>query len=239
MPEDTVREAFERLSADYDRRFPLIIPHYREFHQVVIRRVLEHVRLRGRSGTWIELGCGTGELSRRLLEAVPDLSLHALDLSPAMVARAREKLAAWAGRVTIEVGNVLTAPLPADAGGAVSALAVHHLEAEEKRALFGRVLRTLAPGGLFVLADAVAGDDARAEASYEAVWVEHMTGAGLPQEEVEAVLDDHRRNDRFSRLDEQLAWLREAGFTRVECLWKHDLLAVVAAERPEGRPPRP
>ena len=234
MPEETVREAFERLSTEYDRRFPRIIPRYHDFHGVVIRRVLEHVRHRGQSGTWIELGCGTGELSRRLLEAVPDLVLHAVDLSPAMVERAREKLARWADQVTLAVGNFLTAPLPAGAEGAVSALAVHHLEPDEKRMLFARLAGTLEPGGLFVLADAVAGDDPRAEASYEAVWVEHMSDAGLSEEEIEAVLEDHRRNDRFSRLDEQMAWLREAGFTRVECLWKHYLLAVVSAERPEA-----
>lgn len=232
MPEDTVREAFERLSADYDRRFPRIIPRYHEFHGVVIRRVLEHVRLRGRSGTWIELGCGTGELSRRLLEAVPDLELHAVDLAPAMVERARGKLAPWGDRVTFAVGDVLTVPLPPDAAGAVSALAVHHLDPTGKRALFARLARTLAPGGLFVLADAVAGDGPRAEASHEAVWVEHMAEAGLSEAEIEEVLDDHRRHDRFSGLEEQIVWLREAGFTQVECLWKHYLLAVLSAERP-------
>lgn len=37
----------------------------------------------------------------------------------------------------------------------VSVLAVHHLEADEKRDLFRRVRRALAPGGRFVLADLI------------------------------------------------------------------------------------
>ena len=36
-----------------------------------------------------------------------------------------------------------------------SALCVHHLHDADKRELFGRVARVLAPGGLFVLGDVV------------------------------------------------------------------------------------
>lgn len=209
-----------------------MIPRYRDFHGAVVSRAIHQPATPG--ALWIELGCGTGELSRRLLEALPDVRLHAIDLSDAMLERAREKLAPWSGRVTFERGNALQAPLPPGAAGVVSALAIHHLDGAEKRALFARLARTLAPGGLFLLADAVDGETPAYTAYYRARWADHMRASGLSEEEVRGILDDHERNDRFSRLSEQMAWLGEAGFERVECLWKHELLVVVAAER-QGR----
>jgi tRNA (cmo5U34)-methyltransferase len=233
--EDSVRAAFERLSADYDARFPRIIPRYAEFHGVVVQRVAEHVH--GRDGraaagrTWLDLGCGTGELSRRLLEAVPGLRLHCLDLAPAMIERAREKLAAWEGQVSFAVGHFLTAPLPGDAAGVVSALAVHHLEGAEKRALFERLHRGLAPGALLVLGDAVNGGSEAYTDYYLRRWVEHMRASGMTEDEIAGVLRDHDQNDRFSTLDEQMAWLLEAGFRDLECPWKYFLLVVVAGQK--------
>lgn len=229
MREAGLREAFERLSAEYDARFPKIIPRYAEFHAVIVGRLVAH--LGSGPAQVVELGCGTGELSRRLLEALPHLRLQCIDLSPAMIERAREKLAPWSDRTSFIVGNFLTTPVPEGSGGAVSALAVHHLDPEEKRMLFSRLGRQLGPRGLFVLGDAVAGESDFTTAYYEERWVEHMRASGMEEREILSVLEDHRQNDRFSTLGEQMRWLAEGGFTRVECLWKHFLLAVVAAEK--------
>lgn len=229
---ETVRETFERLSSDYDARFPKIIPRYAEFHAVIAQRVAEQEPPRGVGGAFVELGSGTGELSRRLLQTSPDLRLHCVDVSRAMIERAREKLAAWTGRVSFEVADIRQASLPELAAGAASALAVHHLDGDEKRELFHRLFRALAPGAVLVLGDAVEGESAYYVGYYTRRWVDHMRASGMDEEEIQTVLDDHRRNDRLSRLGEQMRWLREAGFERVECIWKHFLLAVVAAEKP-------
>lgn len=234
--EDEVRATFERFSADYDARFPRLIPRYAEFHGVTVQRMAEHLRRRAASTTGgrplvVDLGCGTGELSRRLLEAVPDVRVHGIDLAPAMVERAREKLTRRGREVTFAVGNILEADLPPEAAGVISALAVHHLEGLEKAALFRRLFASLAPDGLFVLGDAVDGESSRATRYYEARWVDHMREAGLDESEIGSVLADHERNDRFSTLTEHLAWLRAAGFREVECLWKYYFLVVLAAAK--------
>jgi len=74
----------------------------------------------------LELGTGTGETARRVLDRHPDAQLIGIDASPGMVKVARESLPT--DRVRLLVGR-LEDPLP---GGAfdlvVSCLAVHHLE---------------------------------------------------------------------------------------------------------------
>lgn len=81
----------------------------------------------------LELGMGTGETTRALLEAYPDAWVVGLDSSPEMVFRLRE-----------EYDDVMLArmedPLPDGPWDLViSVLSVHHLTAERKHTLFRRV----------------------------------------------------------------------------------------------------
>jgi tRNA threonylcarbamoyl adenosine modification protein (Sua5/YciO/YrdC/YwlC family) len=162
------------------------------------------------SGSWVrrmlELGTGTGETARRLLERHPGAELVGIDENPAMLEAARSRLPAE--RVSLHVSR-LEDPLPAGPFDLVaSALCVHHLRGPAKRDLFGRVIAALAPGGRFVLADLV-----------------------VPADPDDAVTSLSPGFDHPSTLDEQLRWLEEAGFdARVS--WQHRDLAVVVADAP-------
>ena len=81
----------------------------------------------------LELGVGTGETTRRLLERYPDAEVTGLDSQPEMVFKAREVgIAARLARIED--------PLPDGPWDLVlSVLAVHHLTDPQKRDLFRRV----------------------------------------------------------------------------------------------------
>ena len=148
----------------------------------------------------LELGTGTGETARRLLSLYPEARLVGIDASEAMLAVARADLSADL-RVQRLEDRLPEGPFDL----VVSALAVHHLNADEKRDLFSRVRQELAPGGRFVLADLVVPDR-----------VEDVVTPATPD------------FDKPDTLADILAWLDEAGFvTSVEWSWK-DLAAVRA-----------
>ncbi len=100
--------------------------------------------------TVLDLGIGTGETSRRMLEAHPEARITGLDSSPDMVFRARE--------LGIEVRLArMEDPLPDGPWDLVMAvLSVHHLTAEGKRDLFRRVREQ---SRSLVLADVVQVDE--------------------------------------------------------------------------------
>jgi len=101
----------------------------------------------------LELGIGTGETARRVLARHPEAKLIGVDGSPGMVGVARDSLPS--DRVSVLVGS-LEDPLPDGPFDlVVSALAVHHLQADSKADLFRRIAEALEPGGRFVLADVV------------------------------------------------------------------------------------
>jgi tRNA (cmo5U34)-methyltransferase len=98
----------------------------------------------------LDLGIGTGETSRRLLDRYPEVEITGLDHSPEMVFRARE--------MGIEVRLArFEDPLPDGPWDLVIAvLSVHHLRAEGKRDLFRRVREQ---SRAMVVGDVVAGPD--------------------------------------------------------------------------------
>jgi tRNA (cmo5U34)-methyltransferase len=81
----------------------------------------------------LELGMGTGETTRRLLDAHPDAWVVGLDSSPEMVFRARENYD------DVQLAR-MEDPLPDGPWDLViSVLSVHHLTDDQKRTLFRRV----------------------------------------------------------------------------------------------------
>ena len=151
----------------------------------------------------LELGTGTGETARAVLDKHPQAHLTTIDGSPRMVRVARENLPAH--RVDVVLGR-LEDPLPAGPFDlVVSALAVHHLEGEGKADLYRRVAAVLAPAGRFVLADVV-------EPVNPSYVVTHI------DPEV----------DHPSTLDENLAWLEAAGLFPEVAYTDRDLVVIDA-----------
>ena len=90
----------------------------------------------------LDLGAGTGLLSRRIADAHPHAELHLFDAAPAMLEQAREALG---DRARIHVGDFAGTLPPGPFDAVVSSLAIHHLDNPGKRDLFARVLDALAP----------------------------------------------------------------------------------------------
>jgi tRNA threonylcarbamoyl adenosine modification protein (Sua5/YciO/YrdC/YwlC family) len=173
------------------------IPVYDEFQDAVVRA----------SGSGasrvLELGTGTGETARRLLEHHPAALLVGMDESASMLGAARESLPA--DRVSLRVGAIED-PLPEGPFDVVAtALCVHHLEGELKRDLFARVRALLAPRGRFVLGDVV-----------------------VPVDPADAVIPLSDGYDHPSPLADQMRWLAETGFD-ARVVWEHQDLAVIVA----------
>lgn len=81
----------------------------------------------------LELGMGTGETTRRLIEAYPDAWVIGLDASPDMVFRAREVYD------DVQLARIED-PLPDGPWDLViGVLSIHHLRADQKKELLRRV----------------------------------------------------------------------------------------------------
>ncbi len=103
--------------------------------------------------TVMDFGAGTGLIANGIAPLVAHL--HAVDISPSMLA-ALEKKPALQGKVTIHCQDILTTPLGLSVDLVVSAMAMHHVDDTE--ALLRTLYAHLKPGGQLGLADLDAED---------------------------------------------------------------------------------
>lgn len=219
--------SFERSAAEYDRARRALVTCQDSLHARLIEALPEN------AGRILELGAGTGLLSAALARAFPQAELVLVDAAPAMLAQARQRLA---GHVRLEC-QVLdySQTLPAgEFDAVVSALSIHHLAHVDKQALFARLFTVLRPGGVFANADQVLGPTPEQELYYQQIWEAQARAAGAREADIEAAIE-RQRLDISAPLEDQLAWMRKAGFERVDCHFKDYRFALMVGRRADEK----
>jgi tRNA (cmo5U34)-methyltransferase len=154
----------------------------------------------------LDLGTGDGRLLALLRRDRPEMLGVGLDFSAEMLDAARERLADEE-RVEL-VEHDLDDPLPAlgSFDAVVSSFAIHHLEHERKRSLYGEAFELLEPGGVFANFEHIASPTERLHRAFFAA--------------IDEPIENEDPSDRTLDVETQLAWLREVGFDHVDCYWK-------------------
>jgi tRNA (cmo5U34)-methyltransferase len=179
----------------------------------------------------LDIGCGAGNYSLKLLETLPDLSVTLVDLSRAMLERAVERVGSrTSGRVRALQGDIRELALGAEAFDIVVAAAVfHHLRDEaEWRDVFGRCYAALKPGGSIWISDLV---EHAEPAVHRLMWERY--GEYLAQLKGEAYREQVfayiAQEDTPRPLLFQVDLLRAVGFERIEILHKNSCFAAFGA----------
>lgn len=183
------------------------IPHRRSAEEMLLAALPAQIN------RFLDLGTGDGRLLALIRGRHPEAIAIGLDSSEPMLARAAER---FDGDPGVELrAHDLRLPLaeaePFDA--VVSGLAIHHLEDDRKRELFAEIHALLNPGGVFANLDLVAPASQQLHERF--------------RREIGRVEDDP--SDRLADLSDQLEWMREAGFSEVDCHFKWLELALVVA----------
>jgi tRNA (cmo5U34)-methyltransferase len=216
-------------AAGYDAARRALVPCFDAFYGNALEVVADWGPPEG--ARVLDLGAGTGLFAAVVLDRFPSARLRLVDVSPDMLAQARRRFAgADPSRVAFGVLDMAEGDLGGPWDLVVSALAIHHLDAGAKRALFARVRAALAPGGLFVNAEQVLGPGDAAEARYKRLWEVQARAAGASDDDIGRA-QERMRHDRCDTVEDQLRWLREAGFAGADCTFKAWRFAVLAAWR--------
>ena len=179
----------------------------------------------------LDVGCGAGNYTLKLLEQLPNLDVTLIDLSQPMLERAKERVKrATTGSITSIQGDIREIKLPDQGFDIVLAAAVlHHLRTDlEWRDVFAAFHRILRPGGSVWVFDLV-------ESSIPAVqkFMRQQYGEYLTRLKDEAYRDHVfayvEREDTPRPLLFQLDLLRQVGFAQVEVLHKNVCFAAFGA----------
>lgn len=233
----------------WDRQQEWYMPDREERFRVMLDMVEALV---GPAPRVLDLACGTGSITDRVLRRFPEATSTGVDLDPALLTIAEGHFAGDA-RVTFVTADLKDpdwrAALPHDSYDAVlTATALHWLPSKELAVLYGQLAPLLAPGGVFMNADHMpdpatpridaaehahrhAGMD-RAKAAGAVDWREWWALAGAEPALAEQVKQrfeiygEHADGDTPSE-----AWhaetLRAAGFAEARTVWRSPSDALV------------
>lgn len=159
------RAAFDRQAPTYDT--DMCGRHARALYPLVADAVVRAVAAVP-SSNLLDLGCGTGALARAVLERAPSCRLTGVDLSPAMLDKARDRLDGAANLVLADVEQLPFRDGTFDAAWCNDSF--HHYPDPEKAAF--QMWRVLRRSGTLVIGDIWQAAPARAIMN---AWMPHSS----------------------------------------------------------------
>ena len=227
----TTQTIFDLTAATYDRDRARLIPCHDRFYAWTIDLI--PAAALGQAMRILDLGAGSGILTGFIRQRFPEAHIHLIDFSYPMLDLAKQRLDAPSApdpNLTFQHGDYTIAPLPSNLDAIVSALSIHHLDDTAKQFLFYKLYAALRPGGVFINAEQVAAPTPELELRYRQLWLQQVRAAGAtPQQIADSLF--RQQDDRCASVEDQLAWMRIAGFTDADCWYKEGRFAVLSGSR--------
>lgn len=204
---------------------------YREQQAEVIRQLLSAVNP---LNTVVDLCCGEGFWCKKILTAYPKTTVYGLDISEEMLRKASKDLVQYKERFNTQKFDLRKQEWryvlpPVDAF--ISSLAIHHLEALEKQQLYSDLYNLLNDGGALLISDLIS---PTVQVGYDLAgkqWEDYVRRGSIENDNPAAYqefLEDkwnffyHPEGDPIdqpSGIFEQLEWLNDTGFKKVDVYW--------------------
>ena len=175
----------------------------------------------------LDIGCGAGNYTLKLLQKLPTVAVTMIDLSQPMLDRACERVSEVSqGEVVTIQADIRAVDLGQEQFDVIVAAAVlHHLRAKEEwRAVFAKLHTALKPGGSLWISDMIQHSVPHIQALMWQRYGDYLT----------QLKDDAYREHVFAYIEQedsprpllfQIDLLREVGFREVDILHKNSNFA--------------
>jgi len=203
----------------------------REVQTAMVLRMIPHPI--GEPIRILDIGAGYGALAVAVLNDRPNSTAVCLDASEAMLKLGEERNTNLRNRIRFVKASLETADWVKSVDGnfdvVISARALHHFtENQRRRFIFKEVFALVRPGGCFINGDNVRAPTTALGERYRRSYDEYLdrfikesSGGKTNLAEARAASPStYHGPHNNGYLEEELAWLREAGFEDVDCFWK-------------------
>jgi len=226
MRTDRIKAHFEEEAEDFDAIIKKLIPHYSEMVDVLVS-VIPFPR--EQEFSMIDLGCGTGTISKAIKNTFPNAKITCVDIAEKMLNIAESKIG---GNVRSIQADFNTFEFSENYDLAVSSLALHHLENDkDKLAFYKKIHASLINEGIFINIDVVLGGNDAIQSVYMDKWKEFMRQNVSEEEIINKWLPTYYAEDRPAQLIRHIDMLRECGFSCVDIIYKYFNYAVYMGKK--------
>jgi tRNA (cmo5U34)-methyltransferase len=215
---DSIKEHFEKEAKEFDDIIIKIIPYYDQMIDALVDTIHfdsdSKIRI-------IDLGCGTGTISKRISDKYPNSKTVCLDIASKMIEIAKHKLSNHKDAEFI-VGDFSEINFNEKFDVVVSSLALHHLVTDEdKIEFYTKIYDLLGKSGAFFNADVVLGSTDYLQKVNMSRWTDYMNRQVSMAEINDKWIPRYEAEDRPAKLIDQLNWLNDIGFKSVDVIWKY------------------
>lgn len=222
-----IKAHFEREAKRFDKFFFKVLPFYSE---IIDALALAIPFKKDKKIRIMDLGCGTGNITKALKEKYPHASVTCIDLAENMLETAKAKLNDCAD-IEYWCGDIREFNYSRKYDAIISSLVLHHLEEKDKRGFYKTVFKALNKGGVFYNADMVLASNKHLERVYLEKWKTFMRRSFSLSKINNVVLKRKDDEDRPVKLETELKLLKDVGFKNIDVLWKFYNFAVYGGSK--------
>ncbi len=222
-----IKRKFNEAANKYDAQRKIFIPFLQDYYEsgVNFLALQDYKNI-------LDLGAGTGLLTKILFDRFPKANFTLVDISEEMLNRAKNR---FAGHSNFHfIVDDFSQKLPNQKYDLiVSALSIHHLKAANKIKLYGAILNMLKPKGCFLNIDQYNAKDKAINKKYETLWINNIKNNLLAiKNPGELIKWKQRRTlDKETTVEKEMMELKRTGFKKVECLYKYWKFAVIIGNK--------
>lgn len=212
-----LKKHFNKEAESFDTQVQKNIPCYNEMITALVNAIPDYKD----NPKILDLGCGTGNITHKVLERFPEARITCLDLSENMIEIAKNKLSDYE---TVEyiVGDFTQMQIETKYDAVISSLALHHIATdEEKEAMYVDIHDVLENGGVFYNADVIKASNTYNEQLYNKIALDEMKENGVTEEEILEHKNKRDANDIPVTIFKHIKMLEKAGFEEIDVIWKH------------------
>ena len=225
MKKSTVKEIRERFDNEVERFSNLETGQVATIDAALSLELLTSAAkvMKTDANTLLDLGCGAGNYSLKMLSKIPNLNCTLVDLSQNMLDKAQERVArVTSGKIEAIQGDIREIELPKNHFDIILAGAVlHHLRDDSDwEFVFQKLFDSLKPGGCLMISDLISQEN---PAINELVWQRYgdylkQQGGEIYQQKV---FDYIEKEDSPRSMTYQLDLMKKTGFSSTEILHKN------------------
>ena len=182
--------------------------------------------------TIADLGSADGFVSALLLARYADAHVTMIDVNEDRLQASTGRFSGRPENFSVLNEDYARSDPPERYNLVVSSLSIHHLNDIDKRALYRTLYSRLYPGGVFINADRFKAPTELLDEEYHRNWQEKARLAGASEESIALSLE-HMSEDHDAEAEEQIEWIRNAGFRNADIYYKNQMFAVIGGRRPD------
>lgn len=225
MPD--LKKHFNKEAEAFDNQVLKNIPKYPEMLTALINAIPDNKE----NPKVLDLGCGTGNITQKLLKRFPQAEVTCLDLSENMIKIAKNKLSQYKS-IEYIIGDFTETEITEKYDAIISSLALHHIPNDkEKQEMYKAIYEALNKNGVFYNADVILGNSTYNEELNNKIAQEDMINNGVTLEEIQEHKGKREANDIPTTIYNHIKMLENVGFQEIDIIWKYYANVVYGATK--------